>query len=57
LWSGQGKKKRNGMTKSYSRAFGNGSRNFEPWSSDEDDTSVGTPSPNYITTPQQREDV
>ncbi|GFS97259.1 uncharacterized protein TNCV_1824301 [Trichonephila clavipes] len=25
------------------RAFGDGSRNFEPWSSDEDDTRAGTP--------------
>ncbi|GFV34004.1 hypothetical protein TNCV_2614021 [Trichonephila clavipes] len=29
------------------RAFGDGPRNFEPWSSDVD----GTPSPNYHTTP------
>ncbi|GFY18712.1 uncharacterized protein TNCV_2399341 [Trichonephila clavipes] len=36
---------------SYSRAFGEGSRNFEPRSSDEDDTRAGTPSPNYHTTP------
>ncbi|GFX39610.1 hypothetical protein TNCV_2103541 [Trichonephila clavipes] len=33
------------------RAFGDGPRNFEPWSSDEDDTRVGTPSPNYHTSP------
>ncbi|GFT79116.1 hypothetical protein TNCV_3094711 [Trichonephila clavipes] len=26
----------------YSRAFGDGPRNFEPWSSDEDDTGAGT---------------
>ncbi|GFX15600.1 uncharacterized protein TNCV_2130881 [Trichonephila clavipes] len=42
----------------YTRAFGNGPRNFEPWSSDVDDTRAGTPpSPNYHTTPHQREDV
>ncbi|GFU26091.1 hypothetical protein TNCV_5105481 [Trichonephila clavipes] len=35
----------------YTRAFGNGPRNFEPWSSDMDDTCPGTPSPNYHTTP------
>ncbi|GFY34134.1 hypothetical protein TNCV_2504371 [Trichonephila clavipes] len=35
---------------SYTRAFGNGPRNFEPWSSDVDDTLAGTPSPNYHTT-------
>ncbi|GFW93748.1 hypothetical protein TNCV_4542751 [Trichonephila clavipes] len=34
---------------SYMRAFGDGPRNFEPWSSDVDDTSAGTPSPNYHT--------
>ncbi|GFY35220.1 hypothetical protein TNCV_5045941 [Trichonephila clavipes] len=34
---------------SYTRAFGDGPRNFEPWSSDEDDTRAGTPSPNYHT--------
>ncbi|GFS93183.1 hypothetical protein TNCV_1051861 [Trichonephila clavipes] len=33
------------------RAFGNRPHNFEPWSSDEDNTRVGTPSPNYHTTP------
>ncbi|GFW12484.1 hypothetical protein TNCV_817371 [Trichonephila clavipes] len=31
------------------RAFGNGHHNFKPWSSDEDDTRAGTPSPNYHT--------
>ncbi|GFY09673.1 hypothetical protein TNCV_381671 [Trichonephila clavipes] len=39
----------------YTRAFGNGPRNFEPWSSDVDDTRADTPSPNYHTSP--REDV
>ncbi|GFS85111.1 hypothetical protein TNCV_4222881 [Trichonephila clavipes] len=39
-----------GLTR-YTRAFGNGPLNFEPWSSDVDDTSVGTPSPNYPTIP------
>ncbi|GFW82354.1 hypothetical protein TNCV_3818351 [Trichonephila clavipes] len=34
---------------SYTRAFGDRPRNFEPWSSDEDDTRAGTPSPNYHT--------
>ncbi|GFX66930.1 hypothetical protein TNCV_999691 [Trichonephila clavipes] len=34
----------------YTRAFGDGPRNFEPWSSDVDDTLAGTPSPNYHTT-------
>ncbi|GFW83900.1 retrovirus-related Pol polyprotein from transposon 412 [Trichonephila clavipes] len=29
---------RNTQNRSYTRAFGNGSRNFEPWSSDVDDT-------------------
>ncbi|GFW14059.1 hypothetical protein TNCV_3546481 [Trichonephila clavipes] len=36
---------------SYTRAFGDGPRNFEPWSSDVDDTLAVTPSPNYHTTP------
>ncbi|GFX32015.1 hypothetical protein TNCV_4098661 [Trichonephila clavipes] len=36
---------------SYSRAFGDGPRNFEPWSSDQDDTCVGTTSPNFNTPP------
>ncbi|GFY15766.1 hypothetical protein TNCV_1284111 [Trichonephila clavipes] len=36
--------------RSYTRALGNGPRNFEPWSSDVDDTCAGTPSPNYHTT-------
>ncbi|GFT87593.1 uncharacterized protein TNCV_4302211 [Trichonephila clavipes] len=40
---------------SYTRAFGDGPRNFEPWSSDVDDTWVGTPL--LTTTPHQREDV
>ncbi|GFS76608.1 hypothetical protein TNCV_1622051 [Trichonephila clavipes] len=39
----------------YTRVFGNGPRNFEPWSRDEDDTSVGTPL--LTTTTHQREDV
>ncbi|GFW67438.1 hypothetical protein TNCV_3391091 [Trichonephila clavipes] len=30
---------------SYTRAFGDGPRNFEPWSSDVDDTRAGTTSP------------
>ncbi|GFW97685.1 uncharacterized protein TNCV_1424491 [Trichonephila clavipes] len=38
----------------YTRAFGDGPRNFEPWSSDVDDTRAGTPS---LTTTHQREDV
>ncbi|GFT46180.1 SWIM-type domain-containing protein, partial [Trichonephila clavipes] len=29
----------------YTRAFGDGPRNFEPWSSDVDDTRAGTPFP------------
>ncbi|GFX33062.1 hypothetical protein TNCV_5042301 [Trichonephila clavipes] len=33
----------------YTRAFGDGPRNFEPWSSDVDDPWTGTPSPNYHT--------
>ncbi|GFW82775.1 hypothetical protein TNCV_3493451 [Trichonephila clavipes] len=32
---------------SFTRAFGDGSRNLEPWSSDE------APSPNYHTTPTE----
>ncbi|GFV66271.1 hypothetical protein TNCV_2736851 [Trichonephila clavipes] len=37
---------------SYTRAFGDGARTFEPWPSDEDDTSaVAPPSPNFQTTP------
>ncbi|GFW87804.1 hypothetical protein TNCV_1359081 [Trichonephila clavipes] len=43
-------------TQRYTRAFGNGPRNFEPWSSDKDDTRAGTTSP-YHTTPHQREEV
>ncbi|GFU68901.1 hypothetical protein TNCV_4882281 [Trichonephila clavipes] len=34
----------------YTRALGDGPRNFEPWSNDEDDTCAGTPSPSYHTT-------
>ncbi|GFV55454.1 uncharacterized protein TNCV_3776411 [Trichonephila clavipes] len=37
--------------KCYTRAFGDGPRNFEPWSSDVEDTRGGTPSPSYHTTP------
>ncbi|GFX17361.1 hypothetical protein TNCV_3553641 [Trichonephila clavipes] len=40
---------------SYTRAFGDGPRNFEPWSSDEDDTGAITPL--LTTTPHQRKDV
>ncbi|GFV95827.1 hypothetical protein TNCV_1728771 [Trichonephila clavipes] len=40
-----------GNSQSYTRAFGDGPRNFEPWSSDVDDTLARTPSPNYHTTP------
>ncbi|GFX24879.1 hypothetical protein TNCV_3451511 [Trichonephila clavipes] len=35
---------------SYSRVFGDGPRNFEPWTSQEDDTRDGIPSPNYHST-------
>ncbi|GFT46426.1 hypothetical protein TNCV_1566511 [Trichonephila clavipes] len=35
----------------YTRAFGDGPRHFEPWSSDEDYTSTGTPSSYYHTPP------
>ncbi|GFX08553.1 hypothetical protein TNCV_4170521 [Trichonephila clavipes] len=35
----------------YTRAFGDGRRNFEPWSSDVDYTRADTPSLNYHTTP------
>ncbi|GFW76981.1 hypothetical protein TNCV_2593611 [Trichonephila clavipes] len=41
----------NGQEANYTRAFGDGPRNFEPWSNDVDDTLAGTPSPNYHTTP------
>ncbi|GFU97098.1 hypothetical protein TNCV_3347441 [Trichonephila clavipes] len=34
--------------------FGDRPRNFEPWSSDEDDTWADTPSPNFHTTPTGR---
>ncbi|GFW77657.1 uncharacterized protein TNCV_133481 [Trichonephila clavipes] len=40
-----------GVVGCYTRAFGDGPRNFEPWSSDVDDTCPGPPSPNYHTTP------
>ncbi|GFS65372.1 hypothetical protein TNCV_2451801 [Trichonephila clavipes] len=36
---------------SYSRAFGDGPRHFEPWSSCEDDTRASTPSSNFHITP------
>ncbi|GFW50133.1 hypothetical protein TNCV_4695511 [Trichonephila clavipes] len=39
------------LKSTYMRAFVDRPRNFEPWSSDVDDTSAGTPSPNYHTTP------
>ncbi|GFT99531.1 hypothetical protein TNCV_3239671 [Trichonephila clavipes] len=35
----------------YTRTFGDGPRNFEPWSSDEDDTGASTASPNKPTLP------
>ncbi|GFU44711.1 hypothetical protein TNCV_1612951 [Trichonephila clavipes] len=41
---------------SYTRAFGDGPRNFEPWSSDVDDTLSWHPL-SLTTTPHQREDV
>ncbi|GFU68396.1 hypothetical protein TNCV_3077841 [Trichonephila clavipes] len=41
----------------YTRALGDEPRHFERWSSDENDTRVGTHSPNYHTTPYQLEDV
>ncbi|GFV47423.1 hypothetical protein TNCV_4830791 [Trichonephila clavipes] len=34
---------------SYSRAFGDVPRNFEPWLSDEDEHELAPPSPNYHT--------
>ncbi|GFT10302.1 hypothetical protein TNCV_3735521 [Trichonephila clavipes] len=37
--------------KSTSRALGDGPRNFEPWSSDDDDTSACNLSSNLHTTP------
>ncbi|GFU06788.1 hypothetical protein TNCV_4353471 [Trichonephila clavipes] len=40
---------------SYTKAFGDGPRHFEPQSSDENDTRAGTPL--LTTTPHQREDV
>ncbi|GFX10283.1 hypothetical protein TNCV_1866801 [Trichonephila clavipes] len=36
---------------SYTKGFGDEPRNFEQWSSDVDETRVGTPSANYHTTP------
>ncbi|GFW77009.1 uncharacterized protein TNCV_2724391 [Trichonephila clavipes] len=41
---------------SYTRAFGDGPRHFEPWSSDVDDTCEQA-SPLLTTTPHQRENV
>ncbi|GFU87696.1 hypothetical protein TNCV_2042801 [Trichonephila clavipes] len=41
---------------SYTRAFGDVLHNFEPWSSDVEDTRAGT-TPLLTTTPHQREDV
>ncbi|GFV50940.1 hypothetical protein TNCV_302011 [Trichonephila clavipes] len=38
-------------TTTYPRTLGDGPRHFEPWSSVEDDTVTGIPSPNYHTTP------
>ncbi|GFX39803.1 hypothetical protein TNCV_2645661 [Trichonephila clavipes] len=35
------------LWENYTRAFGDGPRHFEQWSSDEDDTSAVAPSPNY----------
>ncbi|GFT41868.1 hypothetical protein TNCV_1667231 [Trichonephila clavipes] len=43
--------KQNGVSVTNTRAFDDGPRHFEPWSSDVDDTGAGTPSPNYHTTP------
>ncbi|GFU90053.1 hypothetical protein TNCV_2439401 [Trichonephila clavipes] len=39
---------------SYTRAFGDGPHNREPWSSDEDDTGASIPSPNYPPHPTGR---
>ncbi|GFT16504.1 hypothetical protein TNCV_281371 [Trichonephila clavipes] len=46
-----GKIKRGILAGGYTRAFGDGPRNFEPWSNDVDDTRAGTLSSNYHTTP------
>ncbi|GFV59507.1 hypothetical protein TNCV_4791251 [Trichonephila clavipes] len=35
----------------FPRTFDDGPRNFEPWSSNEDDTWACSPCPNYHTTP------
>ncbi|GFV12845.1 putative RNA-directed DNA polymerase from transposon X-element [Trichonephila clavipes] len=40
----------NAYSTPYTRAFGDGPRNFEPGSSDVENTCAGTPSPNYHTT-------
>ncbi|GFX58379.1 hypothetical protein TNCV_306691 [Trichonephila clavipes] len=45
------RRKKDLLKNDYTRAFGDGPRNFEPWSSDVDDTLAGTPSPNSHTTP------
>ncbi|GFV77011.1 hypothetical protein TNCV_690811 [Trichonephila clavipes] len=37
---------RNMILTDYTKAFGKGPRNFEPWSTDEDDTRTRTTSPN-----------
>ncbi|GFW19642.1 hypothetical protein TNCV_1605331 [Trichonephila clavipes] len=47
----QGQLRSDTLTTSYTRAFGDGPRHFEPWSSDEDATCAGHPSPNIHTTP------
>ncbi|GFU21090.1 hypothetical protein TNCV_4741691 [Trichonephila clavipes] len=39
---------------SYTKAFGDGPRYFETWSSKVDDIRAGNPSPNYHTTPTGR---
>ncbi|GFW08657.1 hypothetical protein TNCV_2776781 [Trichonephila clavipes] len=36
----------------YSRVFGDGPRNFEPWPSDGDDTGAGTTSANFHSRPE-----
>ncbi|GFW89105.1 hypothetical protein TNCV_2685391 [Trichonephila clavipes] len=41
------------LVEGYTRTFGDGPCNLEPCSSDEDDTSARTPSPNYHTTPTE----
>ncbi|GFV37255.1 hypothetical protein TNCV_92281 [Trichonephila clavipes] len=41
-----------GLVICYTRAFGDGPRNYEPWSSDQDDTELAPRSPNYHSTPK-----